>query len=211
MTGTSTETDSYDAEMNLGRSALAVRDFRAAYRNFGRTHDIGRDVLARHLAAPPGPARNRVAPAQDRPSSQATASSLFNWNTRDRGRERLSDCPLLYPVHGQGTGRRGVRRPRWAAESGDYQRAGPGFVVSFLVPYMSLYRPPSQAIQGGRRQVVQRYEEPSLAAFSYRCHPRRAPRERRRLATRSTGSYQIHRSQATHAQRRSAQPGAAQP
>ena len=32
---TSTSTDTYDAEMNLGRAALATRDFRAAYRHFG--------------------------------------------------------------------------------------------------------------------------------------------------------------------------------
>lgn len=45
-----TDTD-YEAAMEQGRTALAVRDFRAAYRNFGRAHNIGHDVLARHLAA----------------------------------------------------------------------------------------------------------------------------------------------------------------
>jgi hypothetical protein len=31
MTGTTTDTDTYDTEMNLGRAALAAGDFRTAY------------------------------------------------------------------------------------------------------------------------------------------------------------------------------------
>lgn len=41
----------YDAAMERGRAALAERDFRAAYRNFGQAHELGHDVLAHHLAA----------------------------------------------------------------------------------------------------------------------------------------------------------------
>ncbi|RBQ15564.1 hypothetical protein DP939_34895 [Spongiactinospora rosea] len=41
----------YELEMENGRAALAVRDFRTAYRHFGRAHNIGHDVLAHHLAA----------------------------------------------------------------------------------------------------------------------------------------------------------------
>jgi hypothetical protein len=88
MTGTSTQTTSYDAEMNLGRAALAARDFRTAYRHFGQAHDIGHDVLARHLAA--HRALLATAWSQGRPGRAAkqllllTATPLFNWNTRDR-------------------------------------------------------------------------------------------------------------------------------
>lgn len=46
MTGTD-----YRTEMEAGRSALAARDFRAAYRHFGRAHNLGHDILACHLAA----------------------------------------------------------------------------------------------------------------------------------------------------------------
>jgi Protein of unknown function (DUF3703) len=88
MTGTSTQPTIYDAEMNLGRAALAARDFRTAYRHFGRAHDIGHDVLGRHLAAH----RALLATAWsqrriDRAAKQLlllTAAPLFNWNTRDR-------------------------------------------------------------------------------------------------------------------------------
>ncbi|GAA1018952.1 MULTISPECIES: DUF3703 domain-containing protein [Amycolatopsis] len=41
----------YEGEMDRGRAALAVRDYRAAYRHFGRAHNLGHDVLADHLAA----------------------------------------------------------------------------------------------------------------------------------------------------------------
>ncbi|MET9267695.1 DUF3703 domain-containing protein [Amycolatopsis sp. NPDC004079] len=41
----------YKGEMDQGRAALAVRDYRAAYRHFGRAHNLGHDVLADHLAA----------------------------------------------------------------------------------------------------------------------------------------------------------------
>ncbi|WP_018684981.1 DUF3703 domain-containing protein [Actinokineospora enzanensis] len=41
----------YDIEMAHGRTALAARDFRAAYRHFGRAHNLGHDTLAHHLAA----------------------------------------------------------------------------------------------------------------------------------------------------------------
>lgn len=93
MTGTSTEpgihdTDTYDTEMNLGRAALAARDFRTAYCHFGRAHDIGHDVLARHLAAH----RGLLATAWnqrriDRAAKQLlllTATPLFNRDRPDR-------------------------------------------------------------------------------------------------------------------------------
>jgi len=85
---TSTQTTTYDAEMNLGRTALAARDFRAAYRHFGRAHDLGHDVLARHLAAHRGLLATAWAQRRiDRAAKQLlllTATPLFNWNTRDR-------------------------------------------------------------------------------------------------------------------------------
>jgi len=88
LTSTSTETGTYDAEMILGRDALAARDFRTAYRHFGRAHDIGHDMLARHLAAH----RGLLATAWnqrriDRAAKQLlllTAAPLFNRNTPDR-------------------------------------------------------------------------------------------------------------------------------
>lgn len=43
--------DTYESEMDRGRTALAQRDFRSAYRHFGRAHTIGHDILAHHLAA----------------------------------------------------------------------------------------------------------------------------------------------------------------
>ncbi|MBP8538070.1 DUF3703 domain-containing protein [Streptomyces sp. MK37H] len=46
MTGTTFET-----EMQQGRGVLTARDFRSAYRHFGRAHNIGHDVFAHHLAA----------------------------------------------------------------------------------------------------------------------------------------------------------------
>lgn len=88
MTGTSTETDTYDTEMNLGRAALAARDFRAAYRHFGRAHDIGHDVLARHLAAHRGLLATAWSQRRiDRAARQLlllTATPLFNRDTRPR-------------------------------------------------------------------------------------------------------------------------------
>ncbi|WP_406630880.1 DUF3703 domain-containing protein [Amycolatopsis sp. WGS_07] len=41
----------YESEMDKGRAALTAKDFRAAYRHFGRAHNLGHDVLADHLAA----------------------------------------------------------------------------------------------------------------------------------------------------------------
>lgn len=41
----------YESEMEQGRTALTDRDFPAAYRHFGRAHNIGHDVLSHHLAA----------------------------------------------------------------------------------------------------------------------------------------------------------------
>ena len=41
----------YESAMTAGRAALAERDFRTAYRNFGAAHNIGHDLLALHLAA----------------------------------------------------------------------------------------------------------------------------------------------------------------
>ena len=88
MTCTGTQTDTYDAEMSLGRAALAARDFRAAYRHFGRAHDIGHDVLARHLAAHRGLLATAWSQRRiDRAAKQLlllTATPLFNWNTRNR-------------------------------------------------------------------------------------------------------------------------------
>jgi len=85
---TSTQTTTYDAEMNLGRTALAARDFRAAYRHFGRAHDLGHDELARHLAAHRGLLATACSQRRiDRAARQLlllTATPLFNWNTRDR-------------------------------------------------------------------------------------------------------------------------------
>lgn len=37
--------------VSASAAAREVRDFRAAYRHFGRAHNLGRDVLADHLAA----------------------------------------------------------------------------------------------------------------------------------------------------------------
>jgi hypothetical protein len=85
---TSTQTTTYDAEMNLGRVALAARDFRIAYRHFGLAHDLGHDVLARHLAAHRGLLATAWSQRRiDRAAKQLlllTATPLFNWNTRDR-------------------------------------------------------------------------------------------------------------------------------
>ncbi|MUN35331.1 DUF3703 domain-containing protein [Actinomadura litoris] len=44
-------TGGYDSEMAQGRAALATRDLAAAYRHFGRAHNLGHDTLALHLAA----------------------------------------------------------------------------------------------------------------------------------------------------------------
>jgi hypothetical protein len=88
MAGTSSGITGYDAEMELGRAALAARDFRTAYRHFGRAHDIGHDVLALHLGAH----RSLLATAwAERRAGRAAkqllllaVTPLFNWNTPNR-------------------------------------------------------------------------------------------------------------------------------
>jgi hypothetical protein len=83
-----TGTTSYEAEMDRGRTALAARDFRAAYHHFGRAHDLGHDTLALHLAA--HRSLTAVAWAERRPGRTAkqllllVATPLFNWNTGNR-------------------------------------------------------------------------------------------------------------------------------
>lgn len=88
VTGTRTHTYTYDTEMNRGRTALAARDFRTAYRHFGRAHDIGHNVLARHLAAHRGLLATAWKQRRiDRAAKQLfllTAAPLFNRNTHDR-------------------------------------------------------------------------------------------------------------------------------
>ncbi|MER7846175.1 DUF3703 domain-containing protein [Kitasatospora sp. NPDC096077] len=46
-----TLTAAYESEMQAGREALSARDFRSAYRHFGRAHNIGHDNLVMHVAA----------------------------------------------------------------------------------------------------------------------------------------------------------------
>ncbi|GAA4534457.1 DUF3703 domain-containing protein [Amycolatopsis samaneae] len=43
--------ETYSAELEAGREALARKDWRSAYRHFGRAHELGHDELALHLAA----------------------------------------------------------------------------------------------------------------------------------------------------------------
>lgn len=44
----------YDEEMAAGRQSLRARDWRGAYRHFGRAHGLGHDVLRQHVAAHKG-------------------------------------------------------------------------------------------------------------------------------------------------------------
>ncbi|MFE0020747.1 DUF3703 domain-containing protein [Amycolatopsis sp. NPDC059021] len=43
--------ETYADEMDAGREALARKDWRSAYRHFGRAHELGHDDLRLHLAA----------------------------------------------------------------------------------------------------------------------------------------------------------------
>ncbi|WP_242909612.1 DUF3703 domain-containing protein [Actinomadura terrae] len=67
--------DSYDSEMSQGRAALATRDFAAAYRHFGKAHNLGHDTLALHLAA--HRALLTTARKQRRPDRMLTQISLL--------------------------------------------------------------------------------------------------------------------------------------
>jgi len=80
----------YEEELASGKTALAARDFRAAYRHFGRAHNLGHDVLAHHLAAH----RGLLAAAWkqlrfDRVATQLVllaAAALFDRNQREKSR-----------------------------------------------------------------------------------------------------------------------------
>jgi hypothetical protein len=81
--------DTYESEMDKGRTALAERDFRTAYRHFGRAHTIGHDVLAHHLAAH----RGLLATAWKQRRLDRVVSQLFLMGAAalfDRGQQNTS-------------------------------------------------------------------------------------------------------------------------